>query len=78
MKCWINQEAEKLTVYRLEFETVNGNFDTIESKNLDEIETQFDEIIKNEDCTEATITEFFIYGGICQGEKVLKNYKKDD
>lgn len=64
--------------YRLEFEMMTGEFESIESNNFDEIESHFDEIIKNKDCTEAIITEFFIYGGICQGEKVLKNYKKDD
>lgn len=64
-----------MTKYELTYET-KDNGDYLFFWDGLEAETEYFNIIEDENTINATLTEFYIYGGMCQGEKVLHEYKR--
>lgn len=64
--------------YEIEYETDDFNGDYFTTYDEDEAEKEFRDIIDDEHTTEATLKEYYIYGGICQGEKLLQEYRRED
>lgn len=62
--------------YYIEYETDDDNGDYFYTYDEDEAEKEYRDIINDERTTEATLTELYIYGGMCQGEKELQHYTR--
>ena len=67
-----------MTKYVIEFEEKDGDGFINSYYDLEEAENIFDEIINENNTISATLTEYYIYGGICQGEKVLKEFTREE
>ena len=64
--------------FEIEWETDDNEGDYIVLYDEDEAETEFRDIIDDPRTTWATLTEFYIYGGMCQGDKLLQEYKRTE
>lgn len=67
-----------MTQYMITFETDDDNGDYFYSYDEEEAEKEYRDIISNPHTTEASMTEYYIYGGMCQGEKETKKYIRED
>ena len=65
-----------MTLFKLEFEMKDGNFDYIESRNEDSILLDFEDLKSNESCVYAEVSKLLIYGGICQDETVVCGFNR--
>lgn len=65
-----------MTLYKLEFEMKNGNFDYIESRNEDSILLDFEDLKADNNCVYAEMSKLLIYGGICQDEEVVCGFNR--
>lgn len=64
--------------YEIEWETDDFNGDYFTTYDEDEAEKEFSEITEDGATVWATLKEYYIYGGICQGEKLLQEYNRED
>ena len=65
-----------MTLYKLEFEMKNGNFDYIESRNEDSILLDFEDLKADNNYVYAEVSKLLIYGGICQDETVVCGFNR--
>ena len=65
-----------MEIYKLEFEMKDGNFDYIESRNEDDILSDFEDLKADCNCIYAEVSKLLIYGGICQGETVVCGFNR--
>ena len=63
-------------IYRLDYSTAAEDYRLIFTDEL-EADMEFDDLIKDDTIVEASLTKLYIYGGICQGEKIIKTYTKE-
>lgn len=64
--------------YEIEYETDDDNGDYFSTYDEDEAEQEYQDIIDDPRTVWATLTEFYIYGGMCQGEQRLREYQKTE
>lgn len=67
-----------MTQYMIAFETDDDNGDYFYTYDEEEAEKEFRDITDNPRTIWATMTEYYIYGGMCQGEKVTQRYNKTE
>lgn len=62
--------------YEIYYET-EAEADTLTYYDEDEAETEYEDITSDPQTIAATLKEFYIYGGMCQGENVIREYRKE-
>ena len=64
--------------YVLEAEDANGDAFISTYYDEDEAEAIYNEITNDPATICATLTLYYVYGGMCQGDETLKEYNRED
>lgn len=64
--------------YEIEYEMKNGEGDYITTYDEDEATAEMEELKENPECVSATLKEYYIYGGMCQGENIIDEFTREE
>mgnify|MGYP003294853728 CR=1 FL=1 len=69
-----------MITYKIDYSTNDGNYNSLQLSDKDDAIYEYEDLVNEHHqpaIVEVIVTEYYIYGGICQGSQIIKHWNRE-